>query len=173
MISPTPWIERKFEFHFPPGIFPIIVERLRGTLSQLSAMLEGMDDAILSKKTNDKWSVKEVVGHLYDLEDLWIGRIHDFLEGKETLRAADMTNTKTHSSPHNEKPILSLFDQFKQARMELIKLIQDFDEQEVSRTALHPRLKQPMRLVDSLFFTAEHDDHELTKIRSLLTQNRG
>jgi hypothetical protein len=33
---------------------------------------------------------------------------------------------------------------------------------------MHPRLKQPMRLVDHLFFVAEHDDHHLALIRELL-----
>ena len=44
MISPTPWIERKFEFHFPSGIFPIIIEpddheltKIRGLLAQYKA----------------------------------------------------------------------------------------------------------------------------------------
>ena len=38
------------------------------------------------------------------------------------------------------------------------------------RTMLHPRLKQPMRLVDHLFFAAEHDDHHLAVIWELLAQ---
>lgn len=168
MIRPTPWIERKFEFHFPPGIFPIIIERLKGTLVRLEFMLEGIDDPDLSKKTNDKWSAKEVVGHLFDLEELWMGRINDFLDRKETLRAADMTNTKTNAAAHNETSIRILLDRFIKARTELINKVEEFDEPMVTRTALHPRLKQPMRLIDSLFFVAEHDDHELTKIRSLL-----
>ena len=33
---------------------------------------------------------------------------------------------------------------------------------------LHPRLKQPMRLVDHLFFAAEHDDHHLAVIWELI-----
>jgi hypothetical protein len=36
-----------------------------------------------------------------------------------------------------------------------------------SRTMLHPRLKQPMRLVDHLYFVAEHDDHHLAHIWAL------
>jgi hypothetical protein len=34
-------------------------------------------------------------------------------------------------------------------------------ESEEGRTLLRPRLKTPMRLVDHLFFVAEHDDHHL------------
>ena len=168
MITQTPWFERKFEFNFPVGLYPVIVERLRGTLLQLEGMLKDIPEEELTMKKDGKWSVKEVVGHLYDLEELWSGRINDFLDHKETLRATDLNNTKTTEANHNAKPITWLFGQFLTSRNVLIKKIENFDEVTASFTALHPRLKQPMRLIDSLFFVAEHDDHELTKIRFLL-----
>ena len=50
----------------------------------------------------------------------------------------------------------------------LIDRVKNIDEATASIVALHPRLQTPMRLIDSLFFVAEHDDHELGKIRSLI-----
>jgi hypothetical protein len=32
----------------------------------------------------------------------------------------------------------------------------------------HPRLRRPLRLVDWLYFLAEHDDHHLAKAREIL-----
>jgi len=168
MITQTPWIERKFEFNFPVGLFPVIVERLRGTLLQLESTIKDIPDEKLSVKKDGKWSVKEVVGHLFDLEELWNGRINDFLEHKQTLRAADMSNAKTTAANHNSKPIDELLKQFIDARNKLITRVKDLDEATASLTALHPRLQTPMRLIDSLYFVAEHDDHELTKIRRLI-----
>jgi len=126
-------------------------------------------DEILSRKKNNDWSLKEQLGHLYDLEDLWYGRIEDFLAGAKTLRAADMTNAKTHSANHNSKPFGDLFLQFFNARMKLIERVENFDESTVLKTAIHPRLQKPMRLIDSVFFIAEHDDHHITKMHSLLS----
>jgi hypothetical protein len=80
-----------------------------------------------------------------------------------------MSNTRTKEADHNSKPIETLFTQFRAKRSELISRIRDIDEETASLTALHPRLQQPMRLVDSLFFAAEHDDHELTKISRILS----
>jgi len=37
----------------------------------------------------------------------------------------------------------------------------------MERTALHPRLQQPMRVLDMAFFTAEHDDHHLARMTEL------
>lgn len=168
MIKQTPWFERKFDFNFPIGVFPVILERLRGTLPHLHGMLQREADENLSKKVEDTWSVKEQIGHLYDLEELWYGRIEDFLSGKQTLRATDITNSRTHQANHNQKNAVQLLEQFSSARTKLIEKVQNADEATVSLKALHPRLQQPMRLIDSLFFVAEHDDHHLAKIRELL-----
>ena len=168
MITQTPWIERKFEFNFPIGMFPVIIERLRGTLPHIQDIIKDKTEEELSQKVEGAWSVKEQVGHLYDLEELWYGRLEDFLSGKQTLRAADMGNTKTHNADHNKKKIEKLLEQFSSARDKLIEKVQNMDDANASLTALHPRLQQPMRLIDALFFVAEHDDHHLAKIRELL-----
>jgi len=168
MITQTPWFERKFDLNFPIGLFPVILERLSGTLPRVTAMTKNISEEVLSRKPNNEWSVKEEVGHLYDLEELWYGRVEDFLSGKETLRAADLRNTKTNEADHNKKELENLIGQFSSARNKLIDKIKDADEATASLTALHPRLQTPMRLIDHLFFIAEHDDHHLTKVSSLL-----
>src|SRR5687767_3319074 len=157
MILQTPWIERKFDFNFPVGLFPIIKERLWGTIPRLVEMVKNIPEEKLSIKKDGGWSVKEVIGHLFDLEELWMGRIEDFLEKKDTLRAADMSNTKTHQSNYNSKTTGELLEQFKHAREKLLEKIAGFGESMAAVTALHPRLQKPMRLVDSLYFAAEHD----------------
>ena len=170
MITQTPWFERKFDFNFPVGLFPVITGRLEGTLLRVAAMIEHKSEELLTNKPNDEWSAKEQVGHLYDLEELWYGRTEDFLSGKEMLRAADLRNTKTHEADHNKKEIGKLIEQFSSARNKLIDRVKDADEAMASLTALHPRLQTPMRLIDHLFFIAEHDDHHLAKIRKLLRE---
>lgn len=42
---------------------------------------------------------------------------------------------------------------------------------EWERSALHPRLLTPMRLIDFLAFVAEHDDHHLAEIAWLMSQS--
>ena len=168
MIEQTPWFERKFDFNFPIGLFPVIVERLRGTAPHIESIVNNKTEARLNQKIGDSWSVKEQVGHLYDLEELWYGRIEDFLAGEKKLRAADLRNTKTHEANHNQKTLRQLIILFSDARNALIQKVEYLDEATASLTALHPRLQTPMRLIDSLYFVAEHDDHHVAKIRTLL-----
>jgi len=169
MIAQTPWIERKFEFNFPVGLFPVIIERLKGALPKIENLVKNKSDEELSSKITGQWSVKQQAGHLYDLEELWYGRIEDFLLKAEILRTADMTNAKTHNADHNKKDIAELLQQFSSARNKLVTKVENIDESTALFTALHPRLQKPMRLIDFLFFVAEHDDHHLAKIRELLT----
>ncbi|MDP8240406.1 MAG: hypothetical protein P9X24_15050 [Candidatus Hatepunaea meridiana] len=39
--------------------------------------------------------------------------------------------------------------------------------------ANHPRLNKPMRMVDSLYFEAEHDDHHLNVMKELVMHFNG
>ena len=170
MIAQTPWFERKFDFNFPVGLYPVILGRLEGTTPRVAAITKNVSEDVLTTKPNNEWSIKEQVGHLYDLEELWYARVDDFLSGKKVLTVADLRNTRTTGANHNDRRIDELAEQFFSARNKLISKIKDADEATALLTALHPRLQTPMRLIDHLFFVAEHDDHHLAKIGKLLRE---
>lgn len=119
-------------------------------------------------KPEGKWSPQEEAGHLADLEPLWTTRVTDFLQGRETLTAADLTNRRTYEANHNRCSLADILREFRSARRGLLQTVKDLDSAAFSTSLLHPRLKQPMRLVDHLFFVAEHDDHHLARIWQLL-----
>lgn len=158
------WFERKFGFDFPVEEYPNICIRLRGTPARLEEMLRGVPHDALIAKPEGKWSVQEQAGHLLDLESLWLARVNDFLADGDTLTAADLTNRKTHEANHNGRVVEEILSEFRAARRQLLDRVSAFDPAFFARTKLHPRLKQPMRLVDHLYFVAEHDDHHLAKI---------
>jgi uncharacterized damage-inducible protein DinB len=163
----TKWFERKFDFNVTQNIFPSIVERLRGTPVRLEEKIKLLPPHILIIKPDGSWSIAENIGHLIDLEPLWQARLEDFINGKEELRPADLQNTKTHNANYNSKSISELLVLFRAVRKETVTLLENVDEKIVFRTALHPRLKTPMRMMDSFLFTAEHDDHHLARITEI------
>lgn len=164
----TKWIERKFNFDFPVGMFPTILERLRGTTARLRDMRSALSEKDAERKPGDKWSIKEHIGHLSDLESLHEGRIDDFLDRNETLRAWDTTNAETYNANHNLSTIEELIDRFTRKRNIFITRLEQLSDETHSVRALHPRLQVLMRPVDMAYFTAEHDDHHLTSIRELM-----
>jgi uncharacterized damage-inducible protein DinB len=164
MSQVSAWFERKFDFSFPAEQFPNICVRLRGTPPRLEEMLRGVSHDVLVRKSGDKWSAQEHAGHLLDLEPLWLSRVDDFLGDGDTLAVADLGNRKTHEAKHNDRQLREILSDFRAARLRLLDRLGAFPSGQFSRSKLHPRLKQPMRLVDHLYFVAEHDDHHLATI---------
>ena len=59
---------------------------------------------------------------------------------------------------------------FRAVRGALMARVAELEPSDYARTALHPRLRRPMRVVDWMEFTAEHDDHHLATIAALLEE---
>jgi uncharacterized damage-inducible protein DinB len=162
------WFERSFDFSKDQNIFPSIIERLWGTPARLDEKFKSIPAEIFEIKVDNTWSIKENVGHLTDLEPLWQGRLEDIKNGEIEMRPADLANRKTNEANHNGQPIERLLSDFREIRSRTISLIQALDEQTIFKSALHPRLKTPMRTMDLFLFVAEHDDHHLARITELM-----
>lgn len=161
------WFQREFELGLPPEALPDLIERLRGTPARLEERTAGLDDAFRTTRVDGAWSVQEHAGHLFDLEPLWTGRTEDLKNGEATLRPADLSNSKTEEAAHNRGKLSRILREFQEVRLGWIAELDRFDGELVRRTALHPRLEQPMSVVDLAFFVAEHDDHHLATITGL------
>ena len=170
MNRPPLWFERKFDFAFPVEQHPNLCARLRGTPARLEEIVLGADRNVLVRKEreNEKWSAQEHAGHLLDLEPLWMARVDDYLTESLRLTVADLSNRKTHEAQHNQRPIEEILTEFRSVRSRLASRVEKIDPAIFARASLHPRLKTPMRLVDHLYFVAEHDDHHLAHIWGLI-----
>ena len=170
MNRPPLWFERKFDFTFPVEQYPNLCVRLRGTPARLEEIVRHVDRDVLVRKLvgkpgeSEKWSAQEHAGHLLDLEPLWLARVDDYLAEAPQLTVADLSNRKTFDAQHNLHPIGEILAQFRSARSRLLNRVEKIDAAIFARAIPHPRLKTPMRLVDHLYFVAEHDDHHLAHI---------
>jgi hypothetical protein len=164
------WFERKFDFTFPVEQYPNLCTRLRGTPARLDEMLRGVERQVMIRKVGDEWSAQEHAGHLLDLEALWMARVEDFLTDRDTLTVADLSNRKTYDADHNARDRQQILTGFRGARLRLLDRIGTLQPDVFARSMLHPRLRQPMRLVDHLFFVAEHDDHHLARIWEMISR---
>ena len=164
---PMRWMDRTFEFKTPPEQLPVVVERLRGTPARVEEKIRALSPAVLTRRDGDAWSMQEHLGHLLDLDELHLARVDDFLTGAETLRAADMQNRKTQEADHNRREAKHLVQDFRRERRRFVERLEGIEPAWLSRSALHPRLGQPMRIVDMAWFVAEHDDHHLARMTEL------
>lgn len=167
METPQRWFERTFELGLGPEAAAEIFARLRLTAERLADSVRGLPPELLIHQRDGKWSIQENVGHLLDLESLWEERLFDYETGAEVLHPADLENRKTHEAQHNNRIITELLAEFAAARSRIVEKLMRMSSAELGRSALHPRLRQPMTVVDLCYFVAEHDDHHLRTIEQL------
>lgn len=162
------WFQRKFELGLAPEAIVEIIERLRGTPARLRERLQQASAEALLERYEGKWSIQENAGHLLDVEPLWEGRLDDLLAGAPELRSWDLTNRKTDEANYNSRHYEEILAAFRKIRERIVLRLEKLDESQLAATALHPRLRQPMTVVDLFFFVAEHDDHHLARITNIL-----
>ncbi len=161
------WTDRRFAFDFPAGHYPEIMERLRGTPARVEDRVRSFPPEILTVRVGEAWSIQEHVGHLADLEELFMGRLDDYGSGADALRPADMTNQKTYEARHNEHPLETILRRLRADRRKLVARLESLESSKFEQSIFHPRLKIPMRLVDMMYFQAEHDDYHLARMTEL------
>ena len=168
MSEVSAWFERRFDVSFPVELYPNICARLRGTPARLEEVLSTPSHEVLTWRAGEKWSAQEHAGHLVDLEPLWLARVEDYVLGSEQLTPTDLNNLKTHQAHYNAHHRQKILADFRAARERLLDRADELDGSHFARSIPHPRLKTPMRLVDHLYFVAEHDDHHLARIWELI-----
>jgi hypothetical protein len=170
MITPMRWFDRSFTFDLPLGAFPSVIERLRGTPARAAELVAGVPAEVLTRRVNGKWSPQEHIAHLSDLGILDDKRLGDYLAGASGLTVADLQNRATETADHNRQPIAVVLERLRTGRMDLVRRMDALTEVEVGRVAIHPRLKQPMRLMDWAIFVADHDDHHLAHVHKAIAK---
>ena len=162
------WTERRFNFDFPTGLCRNVIERLRGTPARAEDLIRSIPPSRLSTRDGERWSIKEHLGHLIDVEYLFTQRLDDYDAGADVLRGADLTNRRTYEAGYNQRDIESICSEVRLARSATIKRLELLAPTNFGRSALHSRLGIRMRLVDLMVFQAEHDDHHLARVTELL-----
>jgi hypothetical protein len=170
MLEPAAWISRTWTFGIAVDLFSQVLERLRGTPPRAEELVRSLPGSILSKRRDGAWSVHEHLGHLSDMNALDDKRVTEFLEGATALSAADMTNQATELARHNDRSVHAILERLRSGRQELVARLEVFPADLRQHVALHPRLRQPMTIVDWMYFVAEHDDHHLAYARHAATR---
>jgi uncharacterized damage-inducible protein DinB len=162
------WIDRQFNFAFPVELYPQIIERLRGAHARVDEYFNSASAEVLARRDEGRWSIQENAGHLFDLDALTLDRIEQYVAGVPVLLPADITNKATTAANYNNVAAATISQSFRRRRMEIVNRLESLDAELFARSAVHPRLNVSMRLVDFVFFQAEHDDYHLARINELL-----
>ena len=158
------WFERTFFFGVPTRMLPFYLERLEGTIARLEHKTRGISNEVLSNKLDGKWSVKQNIGHLAEVDEVAMKRIDEMVNGVSPLSPAVFEPR----GDYNAQTISQVLDFFKTTRLKNLERYRSLQEVELTKSSLHPRLKVQMNPVDLAYFDAEHDDHHLVRINEIL-----
>ena len=173
MREPPAWFDRKFDVPYPVDLLAPLLTRLRGSPARLEEMARRSSREALIVRVDGRWSAQETIGHLLDVEPLWLARVADYMSARTELTPADLTNRKTKEADHNASALHGMLAGFRLARETLMRHVAAADASRFTRALPHPRLRTPMTLADHLYFVAEHDDHHLARIWSLIDTRPG
>ena len=162
-MSSLSWFERKLSFGLPKEMFPYYLERLEGTLARIEKKVREKENTLLSTRLNGKWSVKEHIGHLAEVDEVANRRIVEMLNGVPVMSPAVF-----EPKDYNPWAIERMVEYFRVAREKNLKTYAAIPESDLFKSSLHPRLKVTMTPVDLAWFDAEHDDHHLVKINEII-----
>ncbi|HEY9046644.1 MAG TPA: DinB family protein [Ohtaekwangia sp.] len=160
------WFDRQFTFGLPSGMLPFYLERLSGTAWRMEAKVKGIADEILSERWNDKWSVKQNIGHLAEVDEVASQRIDQMLQGAEVMAPAVF-----EPRDYNAMSVQDVIAYFREGRLKHLAKYSSLRDEDLLVSSIHPRLKQRMTPIDLAFFDAEHDDHHLLMISEILAQH--
>jgi hypothetical protein len=157
------WFERVFTFGLPKGMLPFFLERLAGTLPRIENKIKNVPEELLSARPENKWSVKENIGHLAEVDDIALKRIDEMVTG-----VSPMTPAVFEPRPYHEWRIREVMDYFRESRNRNLARYKSLTSADLDKSSLHPRLKVMMSPVDLAWFDAEHDDHHLVRVNKIL-----
>jgi len=159
------WFDRQFTFGLPPEMLPFYLERLEGTISRLMGKVKNCPEEILSMKADGKWSVKQNIGHLAEVDEISSRRIDEIRAGTPYLSPAVFDVRLDY----NAQTVNEVLRYFTDARTKNLEKYKRLVESDLAKSSIHPRLKLPMTPVDLAWFDAEHDDHHAVRINEIIS----
>lgn len=132
-------------------------EELRGLCGSLS------DEEALARYAPGKWSVKEVVGHMADVERIFAYRALRVGRGDATPLAGFDENAYVPASGSDRRPVAELLDEFDAVRAATLTLFRGMPEDAWERRGVANGAPVSMRAL--LYVTAGHARHHLDLLR--------
>lgn len=168
-MNKTAWFDRVFTFGQPAGMLPFFLERLDGSIARLQQKTQGISEEKLSNMVDGKWSVKQNIGHLAEVDEIAIQRVDQVVAGISPMAPAVIQPGRDY----NAMPIQEVLVYFRTNRIKKLQHFMQLNEADFAKTSLHPRLKVQLNPVDLAYFGAEHDDHHIVRINEILSTLKG
>jgi uncharacterized damage-inducible protein DinB len=146
------------------------LKRLTRTADELNTAIRGRDDAALSRRPDGKnWAAKEVVCHLRDVEEMFMGRFGMILGMDNPKLSFDptMPDRWAEERQYLRNDAQLALGAFRQRRDESLALLRTLTPEQWKRAGIHAT-RGPVTVNDFVTLMAWHDDNHLDQLRRAL-----
>ena len=127
-------------------------------MATLRALLAGVsEDASSRGYAPGKWSIREVVGHIADVERIMSVRALRFARGDDTSLPGMEQDPYVANSGHRGRSLASLLDELETIRHATVSLMRSFDETALGRSGEASGARATVRAI--CFLTVGHAIH--------------
>lgn len=145
----------------PEGdVVKYLENQLREVRSFLSKVPEGRGDF---RYAPDKWSVKEVIGHLCDAERIFAYRALRFARNDQTELPGFDQDPYVPAGKFGRRTMASMIDEFVQVRDATLALVRHFDEETGARGGVASKHRITVRAL--VWIIAGHMTHHVAVLR--------
>jgi uncharacterized damage-inducible protein DinB len=141
------------------GPVPLLKDQI-AAFEQLRALPETKGD---HRYAEGKWSVKELLGHVADVERLFAYRLLHFARGDRAPLPGMEEKDWAANAPHATRPLVAIVDELVALRRSTIALIASLDEAAVARTGTANNTPVSVRALCSII--PGHAQHHLDVLR--------
>ena len=146
----------------PEGdIVSTLSAQIGGTLSLIRSIPEAVGD---KRYAPDKWSIREVLGHVIDAERIFVYRALRFARADETPVPGFDENTYVTNAPFSHVSLSDLADEFGHVRAATVHFFRNLDEEAFARRGSANGAAISVRAL--AYILAGHEIHHVNVLRT-------
>ncbi|MBC8162773.1 MAG: DinB family protein [Roseiflexaceae bacterium] len=135
----------------------------------LRAQVASLDDATLRFRPAGEWSAIENVGHLIDIESVWMGRYQQMLSAENPAFPRVDVDEIVRRAEYQNKNLDNLLQTFAGLRAEAIPFLRMLKPMHLDRPGVHP-VRGPMTVASGIGIHANHDQLHADQIAKTVAQ---
>lgn len=141
-----------------------VLETMRAGVQELDALLGGLDEQqALHRYAPGKWSIKEVVGHMLDVERVMAYRALRIARGDATPLPGFEQDDYVKAAHYDGRPLASLLAEYRHLRAANLELFASLDHEALMRKGTASGYPFTARAL--IWVIAGHERHHLNGFR--------
>jgi uncharacterized damage-inducible protein DinB len=150
-----------------------IIERLKGLPARIAADIDGLSEAELSwRAAEGGWSIREVCGHLRDIGEWWVHRLHMMLTEDDPFLPDLDQEAFVRDGRYQEMEIAAILGDMTRLRLEVVDILFGLAPDGWERTGRH-ETRGRLTIRQAMDLVIQHDEGHLDQLRELKEKASG